>query len=105
MPKSILGKWSVGLILGMLIFFILGSFLPNFLYQSIPAGDTLPEDIVQRPALALSMLAGFASGVSAFVTGLIALIKNKERAVLVFASTLVGAAPTLYIIGEIIFPQ
>lgn len=103
MPKTKLGKWSVGLILAMFLLFILGSSLASSLYDSVPAGDTLFEDIVGRPALALSMLAGFSAGISAFVSGLISIIKKKERAFLVFVSTLVGAAPTLYVIAELIF--
>ncbi|MBN2045855.1 MAG: hypothetical protein JW757_12595 [Anaerolineales bacterium] len=102
MPKSNLGKWSVGLILVMLILLFIGTSLPDLLYKSVPAGSTLLEDISQRPALALTMLAGFAAGVSSFITGLIAIIKQKDRRVLVLVSTLVGAAPIIYIIGEIL---
>ena len=105
MPKSNLGKWSVGLIVAMFILFFVGMSFTNTLYESVPAGGTLLKDIVSRPVLAISMLAGMASGISAFVTGLITILKRKERAVLVYASTLVGAALTLFLIGEILFPH
>jgi len=105
MPKTNLGKWSVGLILGMFVLIFVGSSLTNSLYESIPAGDTIYADIISRPALAISMLVGFGAGISAFVTGLISIIKQKERALFVFGSTLIGAALTLYLICEFLFPH
>jgi len=105
MPKTFLGKWSLGLIIAMPLLFVIGTSFTNSLYKSVPAGDTILADIVSRPALALSMLAGFVSGISAFITGIIAIIKQKERALLVYLSTLMGAALILFIIGEISYPH
>ena len=105
MPKTNSGKWSVGLILAMFVLFFIGMSLTNTLYESVPAGGTILADIGARPVLALSMLAGFGAGISAFVTGLIAIIRQKERTILVFVSTLVGAALLLFLIAEIIFPH
>ena len=104
MPKTIIGKWSLGLIITMPLLFFIGMSFTNSLYKSVPAGDTILADIASRPALALTMLAGFASGISAFITGLFAIIKQKERAISVFISTIVGAALILYII-EILSPH
>jgi hypothetical protein len=61
-------------------------------------------DIADRPALALTMLAGMATGVSAFITGLIAIIKLKERSILVYVATIVGAALIVFLIGEFSSP-
>ena len=105
MPKTNLGKWSVGLILVMFVLLFIGSSLTDSLYESVPAGDTLFADIIGRPALALSMLVGFGAGISALVTGLISILKKKERALLVYVSTLVGAALTLFLIAEFLFPH
>lgn len=105
MPKTILGKWSVGLIPAMLVLFFIGFSLADTLYESVSAGGTILADIVSRPALALSMLAGFGAGISAFVTGLISIIKYGERRALVFVSTVVGAAVILFLIAEFIFPH
>ena len=105
MPKTNHGKWSVGLILAMFVLFVIGSSLTNSLYESVPAGGTILADIISRPVLALSMLAGFGTGISGFVTGLVAIISHKERAILVYVSTLVGAALTLFLIGEFLFPH
>ena len=105
MPKTNLGKWSVGLILGMFLLFFVGMSFTNSLYETVSAGGTIIKDIGQRPALALSMLAGFGAGIAALITGLIAIIKQKERVILVYLSTLVGAALTLFLIAEFLFPH
>jgi hypothetical protein len=62
-------------------------------------------DIAARPALALTMLAGMVAGISAFIIGLLAIIKQKETALLVYVSTLIGALLTLFLAGEIVFPH
>jgi len=104
-PKTTLGKWSVGLIIAMPILFIIGTSFTNSFYKSIPAGETILADIVARPALALTMLAGMGAGVSAFITGLLAVSRKKEEALLTYASTTIGALLMLFLIGEIIFPH
>lgn len=93
------------LIIAMPILFAIGSSFRDTLYESVSSGDTILEDISKRPALALTMLAGMASGVSAFVTGLIAILKQKERTVLVYVSTVISALLILFLFGEIVFPH
>ena len=105
MPKSNLGKWSLGLIIVMPILFFIGSSFTNTLYESVPSGNTILADIGNRPALALTMLAGFASGISAFITGLISIIQRKERNILVYAATVLGAGMILFLIAEFLFPH
>jgi Na+/melibiose symporter-like transporter len=104
-PKTVLGRWSIGLIIAMPILFIIGSSFTNSLYKYIPAGETIPADIAVRPALALIMLAGMGTGISAFITGLIARIGQKDNALLVYISTTIGALLILFLAGEIIFPH
>ena len=65
-PKSILGKWSVALIIMMPILFYIGMSFVDF-YKSVPAGKTIPRDIVARPGVALPMLAAFTCGIAAFL--------------------------------------
>jgi len=50
MPKTNLGKWSVGLILVMFVLLFIGSSLTDSLYESVPAGSTILADIIGRPA-------------------------------------------------------
>ena len=104
-PKTISGKWSLGLIVAMPILFFIGSSFTNTLYKSVSAGSTILKDIVGRPALALTMLAGMAAGISAFIVGLIAIIRQKERALLVYVATLIGMLLILFLMGEILFPH
>ncbi len=104
-PKTSGGWWSIILIIVMpLLFFAASSFaLP--LYQSIPGGDTIPADLAARPAFALTMLAGLIAGILAFVTGLLAILRRQERALLVYASTVIGALVVLLLLGDILFPD
>lgn len=105
MPKTTLGKWSLGLIAAMPVLFFIGTSFTSLLYESVPAGDTILEDIAGRPALALTVLAGTVAGISAFITGLIAIIRQKERALLVYIATIIGTLLMLFLIGEVLFPH
>jgi len=104
-PKTKLGKWSLGLIAAMPTLFFIGTSLTNSLYKSVPAGSTILEDIAGRPALALTMLVGMVAGTSAFIVGLIAIIRQKERALLVYVATSIGMLLILFLIGEVLFPH
>lgn len=103
MPKTTLGKLSIGLIVIVPLLFLLGRLFMNMFYESVSSGDTILEDITKRPALALPMLSGMVSGVSAFIVGLIVIIRNRERSLLVYIATVLGALFTLFLIGEIAF--
>lgn len=105
LPTTMLGKWSVGLIVAMPILFITGASFRDSLYRLVPAGDTILADIAARPALALTMLAGMLAGISAFIIGLLAIVRQKERARLVYVSTVIGAFLLLFLAGEILFPH
>ncbi len=101
MPKTTLGKWSLWLIIAMPVLFFVGSSLANSLYASTPSGNTILEDISRRPLLASTMLVGMASGILAFVTGMISIFQKKERALLVYLSTIIGLLFVLFLVGEI----
>jgi Na+/melibiose symporter-like transporter len=104
-PKTTLGKWSVVLIVAMPILFIIGTSFTNSLYKFVPAGATILGDITARPALALTMLAGMVAGIAAFITGLLAIIRQKEHALLVYISSSIGALLVLFLAGELLFPH
>jgi hypothetical protein len=105
LPITKLGKWSVGLIIAMPLLFVIGISFTNSLYKSVPAGGSILADIAARPALALTMLTGMAAGISAFIIGLLAIIKQKENALLVYVSSLIGALLLIFLSGEILFPH
>ncbi len=101
-PKATLGKWSAGLIVVMPVFFYIGMSFVSF-YKSIPAGKTISHDIIVRPGVALSMLAGFISGIVAFFVGAISITRKKDYSVLVFLSTVIGFLVLLWCLSEILF--
>lgn len=105
MPGTTLGRWAVGLIAVMPILFVFGSSFSRSLYESVSAGRTILADIASRPLLALTMLAGMAAGISGFITGLLAIVKQKENALLVYVSTVIGGLLTLFLVGELAFPH
>lgn len=103
LPITILGKWSLGLIVAMPLLFVIGSSFTNTLYQSVPSGDTIWADITARPALALTMLAGMVAGISAFITGLLAIVRQKDHALLTYVSCSIGALFIFFLAGEFLF--
>ena len=105
MPGTALGWWTVGLIVAMPILFFIGSSFSNSLYELVPAGRTILADIAGRPCLVLTMLAGMVTGIAAFIVGLIAIVKHKENALLVYAATVIGGLLILLLIGQIAFPH
>ena len=104
-PQTRPGKWSLGLIVAMPILFLFGTWSMNTFYPSVQSGDTILKDILVRPALALSMLAGLTAGVLAGVTGFVSILKQKERTLLAFLSTILGVVVFLFVLGEILFPH
>lgn len=105
LPETALGKWSIILIIVMPILFVIGSSFTNSIYQSVPAGESILADIAGRPALALTMLAGMAAGILAFIIGLLAITRQKERAILVYVSTVIGALFIVYLSAELWSPH
>ena len=63
------------------------------------------NDIAARPALALTVLAGITVGVFAFITGVLASILQKERAVSVIIAVAVGAILLFFLAGEVVSPH
>jgi hypothetical protein len=104
-PGTALGWWAVGLIIAMPFLFLIGSSFSNSLYELVPSGKTLLADISARPFLALTMLAGMAAGIAAFIIGLFAIFKPKEKALLVYLSTVIGGLLILFLIAEVAFPH
>jgi hypothetical protein len=89
----------------MPILFMIGTSLAGSLYDSVTAGRTILADISARPILALTMLAGMAAGIAAFITGLLPIVKKNEKALLVYLSTLIGGLLIIYLIAELAFPH
>ena len=97
-PKSRLGRWAVGLTLSFFVF--LGVF---FIFASL--GEKGGDTIFSNLKLTIPMLVAAASGICSFFTGLMAIVKNKERSVSVFLATLIGSFVLVMTFGEVFFPD
>ena len=102
MPKTTLGKWSIGLgIAGFL------SFVAFFIEVALGfrGGDAIDlSDFSQiGPGIPI-MLAGIFL-ISAMMTGIIGIVKYKERNILVFLAAAAGLFVLLLVGGELLFPH
>ena len=97
-PSTVLGAWSVRLIALSILFFIVLSF---FLASGQRGGDTIFSNL----SLAIPMLVAAILAVCAFFTGILSIIRKRERAVFVFISTSLGFFVLYWGFAEIVFPH
>ena len=97
MPKTTLGKWSVGLIV---LFFLLLLSARLIVASGQAGGETFFDNLY----ISIPMLLAGLSGTLSFVVGLIAIIKQKERSPLVFISALIGLLILGFTAGELLGP-
>jgi len=98
LPKTPIGKWSTGFIGAFFVFFI------TFLLL-VASGQRGGETFFSNLALTIPMLLAGTSGVLALFTGLISVIRNRERSILVFLAMLIGLFVLIFWLGEVIFPH
>ena len=98
MPKTKYGKWSVGLILGFILFLIV-------FFLVIKAGYRGGDTFFSNPPLAIPISISAMCGIASFITGVISIFKQKERNVFVFLSTLLGLFVLYFVLGEILTPH
>ena len=96
--NTTLGIWSVRL---LVVFFL---FLLIF-YALVASGQRGGDTFFSNPVLTVPILIAGLSAVGAFFTGIICIVRNRERAVSVFLSTAIGFFVLLYGLAEIIFPH
>ena len=90
MPKTKIGKWSVGLLL------LFGLFVLTFILIG-RAGHRAGDPLFIIPGLCAA-----ASGVATFVTALISIFGQKDRTFLVVFCAVIGFFVSLIVIGEVI---
>jgi hypothetical protein len=90
LPKSSLGRWSVALVVASVPFFAL---------SEVILGPGPDYNMALANALTI-VLAGILG--AAFVTGLIGMIKSKERSVFVFVSTAIALLGLIGAIGSLL---
>jgi hypothetical protein len=93
LPRSLLGKWAVGLGAAFLFFFVLSNILMVFFHLG------------PGPIGPMIVLVSLIVGLGALVTGLISIIRYKDRGVLVCIATAFGVFVLLFLIGEILIPH
>jgi len=96
--KQNFGKWSIKSIILFLIWMIV-------FCLSAESGQTGGEGFFSNPWLAIPALFAAISGIFAFLTGSISIIKHHQRNVLVFISTLIGFLVLLWCVAEVVFPH
>lgn len=82
-PKSSLGKWSLGIIIVSPILFYL---VLNYL-------------LLEDPLTTGGIIYG-----SAFLFGIIGILRKKDYSVFVFLSTLIGLFILLFVLQQVLFP-
>jgi len=94
-PKTHLGQWSIWLITVFIVSFIV----------VIASGQRGGATFFSNLALSIPMIIAGISALLAFFTGIIGIIKSKERSVLACSSTIVGFFILLWVSAEILFPH
>ena len=98
LPKTALGKWSTGLIIAFFLF-VAVCLIQVALGQG--GGDTFFSNLT----LGIPGLLAGVSALSALVTGIIGIVKSRERSALVFLATALGLYMLLVALGEILIPH
>ena len=88
----------MGLIFGF-IFFLTVFFLV------IKAGYRGGDTFFSNPPLAIPISISAMCGITSFITGVISIVKQKERSIFVFLSTFLGLFVLYFVLGEILYPH
>jgi hypothetical protein len=99
LPTTTLGKWSIGLVISLILFFILSFAIIILGHQT--GGETFFDNLY----IAVPMFLAGISGIAAFITGIICILRYKERSVLVFMSALIGLFVLFLVLGEFLAPH
>ena len=91
LPKTHLGWWSFGLAIAWILFLVLSEVVVGFGVFGSESNFTF--------AVNLTIIV-VAIGGAALITGLVGILKSKERAILVFLSTAIGLYGVMLSISE-----
>jgi len=93
-----LGKWSVRLIVAFAVFLASFGIL-------VASGQRGGDTFFSNPILTIPGLLAATSGIAAFITGLISIVRRKERSISVYLAVTLGLIVLVFVLGEIIFPH
>jgi hypothetical protein len=97
-PKTTLGKWSVALIVPFVVLLISFQLL-------VASGQRGGDTFFSNLTLTIPILLAGISGVLAFLTGIISIIRSRERSVPVFLATTIGFFVLTFCLAEVLFPH
>jgi hypothetical protein len=100
MPGTWLGKFSLGLIGGIFFLLILAVNI-IILIQGSRDNNSFFDNLY----ISIPMFFAGISVIGAFFTGLISILKYRERAIFVFLITLFGLLALFFILGEVLVPH
>lgn len=95
-PTTVAGKWSTGLIIAFFVFILV-------FWIMVSLGVRGGEQFVLLDSLAIPMALAGVCAVLALVTSLIAIIRDKERAISVFMASAIGLYWVCLVVGEFLF--
>jgi len=98
LPKTVLGKWSVWLVVAFIILFAVFQLL---VLSGQRGGDTFSDNWLLTIPIVLAAICG----ISSLIVGLIAGVKSKERSILVFVAMLIGLFDLIFVLGEFLSPH
>lgn len=102
MPKTTLGKWTVGLF-GAFTVAVLIPMVADLTRQ--PGGSTIFDNLYLFGNLHLPGFLATVTGIATFITGLISIAKFKERSILVFIATIIGFFVLFLVGSDIVYPH
>jgi len=100
LPTTTLGKWSVWSGIAFLILMVI-----VFMSVIFTVKDQIPQSFFDPLWAAIALIIAGACGTAALVTGLVSIIRNKERAILVFLAVVAGVFALFFLLGELLFPH
>ena len=71
----------------------------------VASGQRGGETFFSNPILTIPGLIAAAAGISAFFTGLISIVRSKERSISVYLAVGFGLVTLVFVLGEIIYPH
>jgi hypothetical protein len=98
LPGTALGKWSIWLIVGFIVLF--GSF-----WLMVATGQRGGEGFFDNLLLTVPVLLAAAAAIASFITGLVSLIKYRERSILIYPAMAIGLFVLIFVVGEIAVPH
>jgi hypothetical protein len=90
LPKTTLGKWSLGTILvGILLYLVF--------FIVVRVGFRSGVNVPASPTILL-----FISAIASMVGGIFSIIKSKERSILIFLSVAIGVFALVFLVGDLV---